>query len=577
MRPHLMLSRSLAVTLLAGLAPAAMAQYSADPASPLILTSSPGEDVQPKVLPVPATASTGAGGVWLSWFTAPGYSVWLQRLDAQGNRMIQGDGVQVAQLTLSSTTDYGLAVDADGNAYVAFTDTRFTPGNQISVAKVTPSGQLAWNTNGQGGVTLTAGTTSKNSPKVAVLSGGGLAVGWSQSPGVVLQRVNANGTLSGASVTVSESGRTISLSDLATSLDDSFIALWIRPDTTSFLSAKSLVAQRFSGINAPLWSAPSGAPGTAVSNAGTPPVIYATGALSADGQNRSVQNGYFPSLRSDGAGGAMVFWYDNGAARNAWVQHVQADGRLVFQQNGFAAVDPSQAGQLRLSASGYRHASGDYIMAFTTANTLQSQFGVGAQRITPAGQRLFGPLGSEVLGLSGNQPSFLQVAPFPSEQGSALVWLSTVATATPVALFAARVSDTGQLVWPVTPTTVGPAGTGKARLALAATSQSVPVFAWSEGASGAANIAASNLNLDGSVGPPPRSACLADLTGIGGPPSTPDGLLTGDDFNAFIAAFAAGELLADLTGIGGPPSPPDTLITGDDFNAFIAAFAAGCP
>jgi len=74
-----------------------------------------------------------------------------------------------------------------------------------------------------------------------------------------------------------------------------------------------------------------------------------------------------------------------------------------------------------------------------------------------------------------------------------------------------------------------------------------------------------------------ESTCPADLTGIGGPPSIPDGLLTGDDFNAFISAFAAGDLLADLTGIGGPPAIADGLITGDDFNAFIAAFAAGCP
>ncbi|MCA3005095.1 MAG: hypothetical protein LW650_04270 [Planctomycetaceae bacterium] len=74
------------------------------------------------------------------------------------------------------------------------------------------------------------------------------------------------------------------------------------------------------------------------------------------------------------------------------------------------------------------------------------------------------------------------------------------------------------------------------------------------------------------------TACnLADVTGIGGPPSPADGLLTGDDFNAFIAAFASGEGLADITGIGGPPAVPDGLITGDDFNAFIAAFAAGCP
>ncbi|MFN8816214.1 MAG: GC-type dockerin domain-anchored protein [bacterium] len=79
------------------------------------------------------------------------------------------------------------------------------------------------------------------------------------------------------------------------------------------------------------------------------------------------------------------------------------------------------------------------------------------------------------------------------------------------------------------------------------------------------------------AGVAPVACNLADLTGIGGPPSIPDGLLTGDDFNAFISAFAAGENLADLTGIGGPPAIPDGLITGDDFNAFIAAFAAGCP
>jgi hypothetical protein len=35
--------------------------------------------------------------------------------------------------------------------------------------------------------------------------------------------------------------------------------------------------------------------------------------------------------------------------------------------------------------------------------------------------------------------------------------------------------------------------------------------------------------------------------------------------------------LADVTGIGGPPAMPDGLLTGDDFNAFIAAFVSGCP
>ena len=74
----------------------------------------------------------------------------------------------------------------------------------------------------------------------------------------------------------------------------------------------------------------------------------------------------------------------------------------------------------------------------------------------------------------------------------------------------------------------------------------------------------------------PPAWCRADVTGVGGPPALPDGLITGDDFNAFIAAFAGTESLADVVGIGGLP-PGDGLVTGDDFNAFIAAFAGGCP
>jgi len=69
--------------------------------------------------------------------------------------------------------------------------------------------------------------------------------------------------------------------------------------------------------------------------------------------------------------------------------------------------------------------------------------------------------------------------------------------------------------------------------------------------------------------------CVADIVAIGGLPPG-DGLLTGDDFNAFVAAFAANDGLADIVSIGGEP-PPDGLVTGDDFVAFIAGFAAGCP
>lgn len=67
---------------------------------------------------------------------------------------------------------------------------------------------------------------------------------------------------------------------------------------------------------------------------------------------------------------------------------------------------------------------------------------------------------------------------------------------------------------------------------------------------------------------------IADICEIGGGPAG-DGLLTGDDFVAFINAFVQDDPLADIAAIGGAPEP-DGLVTGDDFVAFINAFAHGC-
>jgi len=47
-----------------------------------------------------------------------------------------------------------------------------------------------------------------------------------------------------------------------------------------------------------------------------------------------------------------------------------------------------------------------------------------------------------------------------------------------------------------------------------------------------------------------------------------DGFVTGDDFDAYVADFEAGNIAADFNG--------DGFVTGDDFDAFVTAFEAGC-
>lgn len=77
------------------------------------------------------------------------------------------------------------------------------------------------------------------------------------------------------------------------------------------------------------------------------------------------------------------------------------------------------------------------------------------------------------------------------------------------------------------------------------------------------------------VTPPALTSCsLADIVGGDGNPPA-DGTVDGNDFTAFLNAFAADDLLADLVGGDGNP-PSDTTVDGNDFTSFLNAFAAGC-
>ncbi len=78
---------------------------------------------------------------------------------------------------------------------------------------------------------------------------------------------------------------------------------------------------------------------------------------------------------------------------------------------------------------------------------------------------------------------------------------------------------------------------------------------------------------------PPASG-PANITGGGSAGLSPDGIVDGSDFVAFINSFSTGDPnvdpLADLAGGGINGLEPDGIIDGSDFIAFINAFAAGC-
>src|SRR5690606_34286133 len=225
------------------------------------------------------------GGFYASWFGGggDGYDVYLQRLDAAGNPLWAEDGIRVADRSFSSTQDYGLAVDADGNALLAF---RFPDGDgllQATVSRVSPDGDLLW---GDPGVFASDDADAAASPRVAGTSDGGVVVAWTSfsTGSLVLQKLDADGApLWGPDgVSLDLPSGTFFIADLHADADGNVIVSGSAQ--TSFFN-RPLWAQKLDADGAPLW--------------GTDPVEV------FDGSDGALQVGNFPPFITDGDGGAV--------------------------------------------------------------------------------------------------------------------------------------------------------------------------------------------------------------------------------------------------------------------------------
>ena len=80
---------------LAGFNITIFSQWSGDPMQNLLISDLTGEQVLPKI------ALTSDGGCYIVWFdTRTGnYNVYLQRLDASGNKMFDADGLLISDHT----------------------------------------------------------------------------------------------------------------------------------------------------------------------------------------------------------------------------------------------------------------------------------------------------------------------------------------------------------------------------------------------------------------------------------------------------------------------------------------------
>lgn len=534
-----LVSRAAAVSAFVAISCAgltALAQWTSDPNNPVIVQGDTGDQG------VPLLGAAPDGRTWVFYvdnFAAGGggYKHALQLMNANGTHAFEQAVVVSPNRTNSATFLVDLDVSPTGDAVVAYDN------NGIYVQKVDLDGNQLWAQDTVDGLFI-PNSAGGLGPQVVAMSDGGAVVCWS-SPSVTLnfQHVDADGEF-GAAWQLTETGRAQSPSDMIRSGDD-FILLWVRAEGTGFTARRGLKIQKWTDTGTQLW------------NGGVPMDVYTSNAT----PNRSIQSGYFPRLVPDTTGGAVVAWYDNGAFRNAWLQHVLPMGVFRFAQDGLAVSTATNATEFRLSASvAYKLPEDVYTVAYSRSNPAQSQFDVTVQRIDGLSQLLWNSGEGVQVSPTGNPTSFININAVDDD--AIVTWLQYFGANAPMAVHSTRLDETGTQVWATSPLVVAAEYGSKSRLqtALSSTGDFV-VAAWGDGTAGNSDVMANRINFDGTIGEGGGACpvCAADYDQDGG--------VTGADIAAFFADFEAGAACADVDQDGG--------ITGGDIGAFFQVFEAG--
>jgi hypothetical protein len=485
----------------------AHADYATDAAAPLAIRATGTDDVQPKAVPAPD------GGSYVSYFSGTGYDVRLARLDANGAFVWKSTDILVEDRTNSSTTDYGLASDADGNAYLAY-----EVGSAIICSAIAPDGSIRWRKT----VSFAAGGSVG---RVTVASDGFIWVAFIEGSSTRVQRLDASGNASFATgVLLNETSASMFCADLKPSENGAIIVSCVR--YTTFSGPKILRAHRVNSDGTKPWA-----------SIGTS--VFTTGSL---------QFGNFPAFIADGAGGAYFTWYST-VPLQCFAQRVNAAGAVQYGTNGVAVTTTSTTE--RVSPSMVLGADGRLYVFWSQHTPNSSIYGIFGQCFA-GGVRQWGDNGAAVAPLATTYSRTWATA--ATLNGGIACFYDDSPSATQDNIRCGILTAKGTVASTVD---VAVNSGVKYRLAAAAAPADGSLLFWQGGAStGASDVYGARMNADGTLGPAPSSN-PADLNG--------DGMIDAADLSLLLSNWG-GSGVGDIDG--------DGSVGAADLSALLAAWMA---
>ena len=429
----------------------------------------------------PTIVSDGAGGSIITWFDlrSGNFDIYAQRLSPTGVPLWAGNGVAICTAAgfQGSPT---LVSDGVGGAIIAWHDQR--SGNyDIYAQRVNAAGVTQWAANG---VALCTATGDQQSPVVVPDGAGGAIVTWadarSGSNDIYAQRVSAAGVpqwvANGVAVCAAAGDQLAPT--VATDGAGGVIATWWDFRAGNY----DIYAQRVSASGVPQWTANGVAVCTAVNNQTSPVIV------------------------PDGANGAILAWQDvrGGSTADIYAQHLNPAGAALWTANGVAVC--TAAGD-QLIPSITTDGAGGAIVAWYDARN--GSYDIYAQRVDAAGFPQWATDGVPVCTAAFNQEFPTLV---PDGAGGVVATWEDARTGINFDLYAQRVNANGVTQWAANGVPICTAIGDQTAPSVLWDGTGGAVIAWQDARAGATDIYAQRVDRFGYLGDPsPVVTAVSDV------------------------------------------------------------------
>lgn len=423
----------------------------------------------------PVSVSDGARGAVVAWVDVRNgnWDVYAQKVTVSGTPQWATDGV-----ALCTATGYQywiqIASDGAGGAVVAWEDPRAGNGNRnIYAQRINASGVVQWTTDG---VPVCTAANNQNAPVIASDGAGGAILAWydyrlgGPYAQIYAQRVNAAGSVQWTAdgIPIALPGSQSAPAITADGAGGAVIAWMGSPSLTSW----DIYAQRVNASGAVQWTIDG--------------VLLCT----ATGDQ------YNPVIGSDGSGGAVVAWEDSrSGAWAVYAQRVNASGGTVWTTTGVAVCTVNVRQSYPSIAS---DGAGGALVAWDDYRS-GAGYDTYAQRVTASGTVPWTPNGVPLCAATGDQRNTTIAT--DGTGGAIVAWHDTRLGETNNNIHAQRVDATGTVQWTNDGVPVCTAAESQIIPTIVADGVRGGIVAWSDGRSGTSHIYAQCLDAKGRTAP----------------------------------------------------------------------------